>query len=103
MGDDQIQKRMQILPRLAQLIDAPAITAGRIENGEIQLLIAGIERNEEIKDFIHHLIGAGVAAIDLVDDDDGAEPWASALPRTNLVWGIGPSAASVSRITPSAM
>ena len=33
----------------------------------------------------------------------GRSPCASALPRTNFVCGIGPSAASVSRITPSAM
>ena len=31
----------------------------------------------------------------------GRKPWLSAFPRTNFVWGIGPSEESISNITPS--
>ena len=46
MGEDNIQERMQVVTRIIQFSDAPAITTGGIENGEIKLLGAGIQRDE---------------------------------------------------------
>ena len=45
----------------------------------------------------------GVRAVDLVDDDDRLQPDSNALRSTNRVCGIGPSAASTSSSTPSAI
>ena len=56
------------------------------------------------KTSVEHLAGPGVRAVDLVDDDDRlAARTANALRSTNRVCGIGPSAASTSRNTPSAI
>ncbi len=70
MLDNQVKQGVQVFPVLAQVINAPAITARGIHDGEIKLVFISIERDEEIKDLINHLIGAGIAAINLVDDDD---------------------------------
>ena len=45
--------------------------------------------------------GARVRPVDLVDRDDRPKPIFSAFETTNLVCGIGPSAASTSTMTPS--
>ena len=44
-----------------------------VDNRKIELLFAGFESREEIKDFVHHFIVALVRAVDLVDADDGLE------------------------------
>ena len=37
---------------------------------EVDVVIAGVEVDEQLVDLVEHLVGAGVPAIDLVDDDD---------------------------------
>jgi hypothetical protein len=50
-----------------------------------------------------HLVGAGVLAVDLVDDHDDGEAALEALRSTKRVCGSGPSAASTSSSAPSAI
>ena len=51
----------------------PALLGGAVENGKIELLVAGIESGEEVEDLVDHLDMALVGPIDLVDDDDRPE------------------------------
>ena len=37
---------------------------------EVDVVVAGVEVDEQLVDLVEHLVGAGVAAVDLVDDDD---------------------------------
>jgi hypothetical protein len=46
---------------------------GRVEHREVELLVIGLEAEEQLEAFVEHFGGAGVGAVDLVDDDDGLE------------------------------
>ena len=35
------------------------------------MLVGGVERHEQFEHLVEHLLGIGVVAVDLVDDDDG--------------------------------
>ena len=74
-------------------------TANRVGKSSCSSLAS--EHGEQVEDLVMHLVRPGVAAVDLVDHHDGPQTQASALPVTNLVCGIGPSAASTSTTTPS--
>jgi hypothetical protein len=50
-----------------------------VDGGEIHLLVAGLEVAEEVEHLGEDLVRAGVAAIDLVDDDDDREAALEAL------------------------
>jgi hypothetical protein len=74
----------------------PAVLGRAVEHREVELLVGGVERGEQVEHLVEHFGDARVGAVDLVDGDDRARPSFSALPSTNLVCGIGPSAASTS-------
>jgi hypothetical protein len=42
----------------------------RVEHGELELLLAGIEVDEQIVDLVQDLLNARIRPVDLVDDDD---------------------------------
>ena len=67
---NQFQQRREVLARISQITDTPAITARSVKNREIQLVIIGIKRDKQIKDFIDHGFGAGVRAVNFIDDDN---------------------------------
>ena len=69
----------QILARRVEVGDRPAGAARGVERREIELLVAGVERGEEVEDLVMHLVDARIRAIDLVDDDDGAQSLAERL------------------------
>src|SRR5690606_12601686 len=50
-----------------------AAAARGIEDREIELLVIGLERQEELEYLVKDFGGARVAAVDLVDDHDGLE------------------------------
>ena len=56
---------------LAQVRGALAIAGDGVEDGELDLVLVGVEVDEQVVDLVQHLLGAGVLAVDLVDDDDG--------------------------------
>ena len=72
-----------------------------VERREIELLVIGVEGQEQLEHLVEHFGGRASGRSILLTTTIGRRPSASALPVTNLVCGIGPSAASTSRITPS--
>ena len=60
--------------RLVEVRHRPALPAGRIEDVEIELIIIGLEREEQIEDAFQRFLRLRVGAIDLVDDHDGLQP-----------------------------
>ena len=105
MAEDQIEQRLHaVVVRALKRRRHPALLGGAVENREIELLLAGVERREQIEHFVDDFDGARVGAVDLVDDDDRlAGPSAAPCDSTNLVCGSGPSAASTSTSAPSTM
>ncbi len=48
-----------------------AFLGAGVDDGEIELLVGGVEGDEEVENAVEDFVGLGVLAVDLVDDDDG--------------------------------
>jgi hypothetical protein len=48
----------------------PALLARTVEDREVELLVGGVERGEEVEDLVDDLGDAGVGLVDLVDRHD---------------------------------
>ena len=66
-------KRRQIA--FADVVGGACIAgaAAGVERREIELLVIRVEVEEQLEHFVEHFGGAGVGAVDLVDDDDRLE------------------------------
>ena len=75
MADDEIEQRRHALV-FGPLSTGrhPALLGRAVEDREIELLLGGVERGEQVEHLVGDFGGAGVGAIDLVDDDDGLQP-----------------------------
>ena len=51
----------------------PAVAAGAVEYREIQLIVIGVQRREEVEHLVDHFLMARIGAVDLVDRDDRAQ------------------------------
>ena len=71
---DQVEERGQALVlRTLRLLGHPAAAARPIEHREVELLLGGVERDEQIEDLVQHFLMALVVPVDLVDRDDRLE------------------------------
>ena len=73
MLEDQVEQRRQAGFAFVGRFAGPAVAADREQGGEIELVVGGVERGEQVEHFVVHLVGSRVAAVDLVDDDDRAQ------------------------------
>jgi hypothetical protein len=70
VADDRLEQRRQVAR--ADVVGEPGVSraAGRVERREIELLVAGVEVEEQFEHFVEHFGGARVGTVDLVDHDD---------------------------------
>ena len=71
--EDELEQRRQVGLRARGVDRHPAVAARAVEDGEVELLVAGVEVGEQIEDLVQHRVVALVGPVDLVDDDDGAQ------------------------------
>ena len=71
--DNALEQRRQILALVFQLIHRPAIAARGIEVMEIELVIIGFQRQEQIENGFQGFLGHGIVTVNLVDDHDRLE------------------------------
>ena len=90
MGDDQVEQRRQVLARAFQAVIGPAVAADREHGGEVELVVIGVQRREQVETLVMDLVGPGIAAIHLVDHHDGAKPQAQGLAGDELGLGHRP-------------
>ena len=98
----QLEQRRQILALVFQFVHRPAVAARGVEMMEVELVVIGFQRQEQVEDRFQRLLGLGVGAVDLVDDDDGLQAQLQRLGQHEL--GLrhdAISAASTSSTTPS--
>ena len=87
VGDDHLERRVEvrfgsgdllqhrleqlphILPRLFQVPESLPLAGDGVQDREIELLVGGAEVGHQVEDQVDDLFGAGVLAVDLVDDD----------------------------------
>src|SRR5262249_43612185 len=70
VADDRLEERRQVAFADAVLKPRIARAPGRIERGEIELFVIGVEIEEQLEHLVEHFRGARVGTVDLVDDDD---------------------------------
>ncbi len=73
MVDDLLEQRGQRAFARVGVVARIAVAARGVEDGEVELLVVGIEADEEIEHLVEHFLDALIGAVDLVDDDDGLE------------------------------
>ena len=75
MAEHEIEQRLHArLLRALGALRHPALLGRAVEDGEIELLVGGIEAREQVEDLVDHLVRPRIGAVDLVDDDDGLQP-----------------------------
>src|SRR3546814_1530378 len=73
MADVRLGQRLErALARIGAFRGVAAAARG-VEDREVELLVIGFERQEQLEHLVEHFGGARVAAVDLVDDDDRLE------------------------------
>src|SRR3546814_7131191 len=73
MVDDLLEQRLQRAGTQRRVFIGIAVAARRIEDREVELLVGGVQRHEQVEHLVQHFLDALVRAVDLVDDDDGAK------------------------------
>src|SRR5262245_61256006 len=68
--DDFIEERREVRAAALQSRLSDALSADGVENGKIDLLVVGVEIDEETINLVQDFLGTGVLAVDLVDEDD---------------------------------
>src|SRR5438093_597318 len=70
-GEDRLEQRFERASGLGEPGRGGAGPGVGIEHGELELVLGRLQVDEQVVDLVEHLRGAGVAPVDLVDDDDG--------------------------------
>ena len=100
--DDEIAAARHIRLQTFRRFRSPATFARGKQHRKVELVLAGIKCRKEIESFVAAAscdLASGLST--LLIKTIGRRPRPSALPTTNLVCGIGPSAASTNTTTPS--
>ena len=71
--DDFIQEIGDVGSGFVEVLAHPAVLGRAIDNGEVELVLGGIEREHEVEHHFVNLLRAAVGLIDLVDHHDGLE------------------------------
>jgi hypothetical protein len=82
--EDGVEQRRQVgvVVGHADAAHRPALTGDGRDDLEVDVLVVGIEVDEQLVHLVEHLVGAGVLAVDLVDHHDGRQVGASAFCST---------------------
>src|SRR3546814_11210270 len=70
MIHDRLEQRRQVAFARLRIGRGEARAARGVKYGKIELFVARVEGEEQLEHLVEHFGGAGVAAVDLVDDDD---------------------------------
>ncbi len=69
-AEDRLEERLQGGVGAVRLRAAGAAAGVAVEDREVELVLGGVEVDEEVEDLVEDLGRAGVGAVDLVDHDD---------------------------------
>ena len=73
MADHQVEQRREVLAGPVQRGVGPALAARRVQHREVELGVVGAQCGEQVEYLGVDLVRTGVAAVHLVDHDDGAQ------------------------------
>ena len=67
---DAVEQRAQVGARLAPVRGGGAGASRGVDHRAVQLLVAGVQVDQQLQRLVQHLVAARVRAVRLVDDDD---------------------------------
>ena len=73
--DDLVEQIGDVGGRCLPVFAHPAVFGGAIDNGEVELILSGVEGEHEVEHHLVDLLGATVGFVDLVDHHDGLETY----------------------------
>jgi len=68
--EDRLEQGRERLRGLGEFPGRGPHLGVRVEDGEVELILGGVEVDEQVVDLVEHLGGPRILAVDLVDDDD---------------------------------
>ena len=68
--DDQLEHRFEIFAGLFQIARRCSCAGIGVDDGKVELILAGVEVDEQIVDLVEHCGDARIGPVDLVDADD---------------------------------
>ncbi len=71
--EDLLEQRLEVVGLLGGILRGPAVTARSVDHGELELLVAGAELDEQVEDLVQDLLRARVGAVNLVDHHERLE------------------------------
>ena len=78
-----------IIGRRLPVLAHPALLGRAVDDGEVELILGGVELAHEVEDHLIDLLGAAVGLVNLVDDDDGLEAYLKGLLQHEACLGHG--------------
>ena len=70
MVHDEVEERVKVLARAIELGIRPPGPARGVEMREVELVLVGIERGEQVEAFVERPVGLGIGLVDLVEHHD---------------------------------
>ena len=68
---DGVKERFHRASDVGEVELGVAFLGAGVNEREVELLVGGMEGTEQVENRVQHLLGVGVLAVDLIDDDDG--------------------------------
>ena len=72
-GEERVDERPEVVRELVADEAGPTRACVRVDDGELDLRLVGVEVEEELVDLVHDLLWPGVVSVDLVDDEDDGQ------------------------------
>ncbi len=87
--DDGLEQGLHVDALDTRLCADPAGPGVGVEDGEVDLVLVGVEVEEQLLDLVHDFGDAGVGPVDLVDDEHDGEPGLQRLAQDEAGLGQG--------------
>ena len=84
VAQDEVEQRLHVLVLGLERGRGPALAGGGEQGREIELLVVGLQRGEQVEHLVVHLVRPRIRAVDLVDQHDRAQAEAQRLAQHEL-------------------
>ena len=90
VGGEVLEERFEVRPGGVRVERRPTGPSGAVHDREVDLMVLGVEVEEELVDLVHHGVDPGVGAVDLVHHQDDREVAGECLSEHESGLGKGP-------------
>ena len=69
--ENRVQQRRNVRARLLRIQRGRALQSRGVDDGKVQLIVAGAQVSEQVECAVDHVVDLGIGPVNLIDDDDG--------------------------------